>query len=109
MSETLQYKFNTSDYLYTNPDYEVYNLTDFDKNAECMILITNRNIQSGDSDVEILEPKSSSKKRKYSFPHDHDTAFLSDNLSDQSFPVDNKIVDEGFATRRGASACGRAD
>ena len=62
MSETLQYKFN-SGYLYTHPDYEVFNLIDFDKNAECKILITNQGLQSEVSSsiidnkiVELLVP-----------------------------------------------------
>merc|ERR1712157_283191 len=42
MSETIACKFNISDYFYTNPDYKVFNLTNFDKNPECKILITNR-------------------------------------------------------------------
>merc|ERR1712157_275858 len=42
MSETIECKFNISDYFYTNPDYKVFNLTNFDKHPECKILITNR-------------------------------------------------------------------
>merc|ERR1712157_489299 len=42
MSETIECKFNISDYFYTNPDYKVFNLTNFDKHPECKILVTNR-------------------------------------------------------------------
>ena len=71
MSETLQYKVNNSDSLYTNPNYTVYHLTKFDKNAECMLLITNQNFQLEDSDesydvIERSKSKSSSRKRKLS-------------------------------------------
>merc|ERR1712146_635485 len=92
MSETIECKFNNSDYFYTNPDYTVFNLTNFDHNAECKILITNRffiekqkgGVAPNNSKNDCEEPEisqvsqSKSVSRKRKLPADADESVLSD-------------------------------